>query len=91
MLIHGVSLGTDPPSKPQPSNFFLSSQALKNLTSPPRQKTSTDHSNTLHMFNKNTYTDFRTAHKNILTPTYVIQVRQQNQNITKLNINWLFD
>ena len=38
-LIHSVSLGTDPPGKPQPSNFFCPPQVLKNLISPPgRQK-----------------------------------------------------
>ena len=42
------------------------------------------------MFNNNAYTDFRTACKYILIPSYVIQVIEQNQNVTKLNINWLF-
>ena len=32
-----------------------------------------------------TYTDFRKANKHILIPSYVIQVIQQNQYITKLN------
>ena len=50
-----------PPSKPQTSNF-LSPQALKNLASPPGQTKSSDNSNTLHMFNNNTFTDFRIAY-----------------------------
>ena len=41
------------------------------------------------MFN-NTYIDSRTASKYMLILSYVIQVIKQNQNITKLNINWLF-
>ena len=46
------------PCKPQPSNLFCppppptTPQALKNLTSPPRQTKSPDNSNVLHMFNK---------------------------------------
>ena len=44
----------------------------------------------LHMFHNNTYTDFRTAYKHVLIPSYFIQVIQQNQNVTKLNINCLF-
>ena len=43
----------------------------------------------LHMFNNNAYSDFRTAYKHVLIPGYVIRVIWQNQNITKLNINWL--
>ena len=31
-------------------------------------------SNMLHIFNNNTYTDFRTANKHVLIPSYVIQV-----------------
>ena len=42
------------------------------------------------MFNNNTYTDFRTACQHILIPSYIIQVIYQNQNVTILNINWLF-
>ena len=44
----------------------------------------------LHMFNNNTYNDFRTTWKHILIPSYIIQVIHQNQNVRKLNINWLF-
>ena len=39
------------------------------------------------MFNNNIYTDFRTAYKHILIPSYVIWVIWQNQNVTELNIN----
>ena len=60
-----------PPSKPQPSNFFVP-QALKNLISPPRETKSLDNSNMLHMFNNNTYTDFRTAYKHVLIPSYIV-------------------
>ena len=49
--IHSASLGTDTPSKPQPSNF-LSPQALKNITSPPGQTKNHNNSNMLHMCNK---------------------------------------
>ena len=63
-------------------------QALRNLKSPPRQTKSPDNS-VLHMFKNNTYSDFRPAYKNILIPSCVIQVKK-NQNVTELNINWLF-
>ena len=49
-------------------------QKLKNLISRPRQTKTPDNSNVLHMFNNNTYTDFRTAYKYILIPSYFIQV-----------------
>ena len=39
----------------------------------------------LHMFNNNTYTDFRIANKRILIPSYVVRVILQKQNVTKLN------
>ena len=42
------------------------------------------------MFNDNTYTDSRTAFKHVLIPRYAIQAIQQSQNVTKLNIHWLF-
>ena len=40
LLYHSVSLGTEPPSKPQPKNFFCPPQVLKNVTGlpPGRQK-----------------------------------------------------
>ena len=48
---YSVSLGTDLPSKPQPSYSFCSTRHTK----------SPDNSNILLMFNNNTYTDFGTA------------------------------
>ena len=51
---------------------------------------SPDNSHLLLMFNNNTHIDFRTAWKYVLIPSYFIQVIEQNQNVTKLNINWLF-
>ena len=66
-----------PPIKPEPSNFFYPPpplQAMKNLSIPPRQTKLPDNSNVLHMFNNNTFTDFRTAYKYVLIPSYVIQV-----------------
>ena len=59
---HSVSLGTDPPSKLQPSNFFC----------PPRQTKSLDNSSMLLIFNNKTYTDFRTAYKHVLIPSWFI-------------------
>ena len=47
---------------------------MKNLISPPRQTKSPDNSYVLHTFNNNTYTDFRTAYKHVLIPSYIIQV-----------------
>ena len=73
---HGVSLGTDSPlpSTPPPppikqtttQQFLLSPEVLKILTSPPSQTKSLDNSNTLIMFNNNTYTNFKTAYKYML-------------------------
>ena len=65
-LLYGVSLST--------GNFFRHPQALKNLTSLSRQTKSTDGYNMLHMFNNNTHSDFRTAKKHVLTPSYFIRV-----------------
>ena len=69
-----VSLGTDPSYKTRIQQFFLSSQAMKNLASLPGQTKSLDNFNVLYMFNNNTFTDFRTAYKDVLIPSYVIQV-----------------
>ena len=69
---NSANLGTDPPSKSKPSNFFVWPQALKNLASPPRQTKSPDDSNMLHMFNNSTYTDFKTVYKHFLIPSYII-------------------
>ena len=60
--------------KSQSNIFFLSTQALNNLKSPPSQTKDHDNSNILHMFNNNSYTDFTTLYKHILIPGYVIQV-----------------
>ena len=46
--------------------FLLSLQTLKILTSPSRQTKSSDNSNTLNMFNNDTYTNFKTAYKHML-------------------------
>ena len=62
--MHNVSLGTDPPGKLQSSIFFF----------PSRQAKIPDNCNVLYMFNNNTYTDFRTAYKHVLIPSYVIQM-----------------
>ena len=55
---HSVSLGTDPSSKLQPSNFFCATEKRK---SPPSRQNSYDHFNKLHMFNSNIFSDFRTV------------------------------
>ena len=52
--------------------IFSVPQALKNLKSLPRQTKSPNNSNVLHMFNNNTYTDFRTAYRHVLIPSYNI-------------------
>ena len=62
--MHSVSLGTDPTPSKLPG-YEKSS---------PKQTKSPDNSNMLHMFNNNTYTDFRTASKHVLIPSYVIGV-----------------
>ena len=52
--------------------IFSVPQALKNLKSLPTQTKSPNNSNVLHMFNNNTYTDFRTAYRHVLIPSYII-------------------
>ena len=54
--------------------LFLSLQGQKTLTSLPRHTKSPGNCSMLHMFNNNTYTDFRIANKRILIPSYVIRV-----------------
>ena len=66
MLSHSISLGTDSPLANNNPAIFESPLALKYLANPP------DNSNVLHMFNNNTYTDFRTDHKHFLIPSYII-------------------
>ena len=51
------------------------------------QAESPDNSIIFHMFNNNTYTDFKTAYKHILILSYVINRTRMSK---KLN-NWLFD
>ena len=65
---HSVSLVTEspPPKQKTTQQFLLSSQALKILTNAPRQTKSLDNSNTLNMFNKNTYANFKTAYTHML-------------------------
>ena len=70
---HSVSLGADPPSKTQPINFFCPPRPKK-INQPPQVDKSLDNSNMLLMFNSNTYNDSRTVNKDILIPSYVIQV-----------------
>ena len=72
------------------SSILLSAKPLKNLKSSPRQAENPDNSSMLYIFNNNTFTDFRAAYKHVLIPSYVIQLIQKNQSVTKLNINWLF-
>ena len=62
-----------PKKKPQPGNFSVP-PCTEILSESPRQTKTPDNSNMLHMFNNNTYTDFRTAHKHVLIPSYVIRV-----------------
>ena len=81
---YSVSLGADSP-KQIVNQHFLSH--LKNEKALPRQTKRSDKSNLWLMFSNNVYTDFIAASKHILIPSYNIQ---QNQNVTKLNINCFF-
>ena len=72
-----------------PAIFYVP-RGTENLISCSRQMKSPDNSHLLLMFNNNTHVDFRTAWKHVLIPSYFIQVIEQDQNVTKLNINWLF-
>ena len=63
---HSLSLGTDPPPANQNPAISSVPQSLKILTSPPRQTKSPDNSNTLNMFNNNTYTNFKRTYKHML-------------------------
>ena len=78
-----------PLSKPQTSIFF-SPPSTEEMNKTPQADKMPDNSNMLHMFNNNIFTDFRTAYKHILIPSYIIRLIYQNQNVTKLNINWSF-
>ena len=57
--------------KARPSNLYVPPGTEK-LNKSPRQTISSDYSSMLHMFNNNIYTDFRTAYKHVLIPSYVI-------------------
>ena len=63
--VHSVNLGTDPSLANHNPAISSVPQALENLLSPPRQTKSPDNSNVLHVFNNNTYTNFRNALKAI--------------------------
>ena len=70
---HSVSLSTDFSQANHNPAIFLSPQALKNLKIP-SDRQSPDHSNMLHLFNNYMYTDFTTAYKYFLIPSYLIRV-----------------
>ena len=79
-----VSLGTDPPSKPQPSYFFYPPDIDKLTKShPPKQTKSPQNSNMLHMFNNNIYTDIKTAYKHDLIPSYFSDLTELKYHKTK--------
>ena len=59
-IVSAWVLNPSPPATSQ--QFLLSPQALKILASPPRQTKCPDNSNTLNMFNNNTYTNFKAAY-----------------------------
>ena len=42
------------------------------ISGPPQTDKNPDNSNLLHMFNNNTYTDFGTAFKHVLIPSYYL-------------------
>ena len=69
--VDSVNLGTDPSLVNHNPAISYVPQALENLLSPPRQTKSPDNSNVLHVFNNNTYTNFRNAYKHILIPSYI--------------------
>ena len=59
---HSVSLGTDLLlEQTTTQQFFLSPKALKIVISSPRQTKTPDNSNTLNMFDSNTYTKFQSS------------------------------
>ena len=86
---HSITPLTDPPlANHNPAIFPVLPHTEKRNKSP-RQTKSSDNASILHMFNNDTYTDFIIAYKHILIPSYVIQVIEPNQNVTKLNIGCL--
>ena len=62
---HSISLGADPPGKPQPYNSSVATVTEK-LNKSPRQTKSPDNFNTLNMFKNSTYTKFKTIFKHML-------------------------
>ena len=69
--VHSVSLGIDHPLENHNPVTISVPQGTENL---PRKTKSPDNSNMLYVFHNDTYTDFRTANKRILIPSYVIRV-----------------
>ena len=86
--VHSVNLGTD--LSLANHNPAISSspppETLENFLSPSRQTKSPDSSNVLHVFNNNTYTNFKNAYKHILIPSYIIWFNRtkMSQNLTLL-------
>ena len=71
--MHSTSLRTDPSLQTTTQQFFLfrtPSLRHRKTTIPLRQTKTPDNSNMLHMFNNNTYSDFRTACNYVLIPSY---------------------
>ena len=62
---YSLTLDTDTPSKPQPSNFFCPTRYWKTKQVPPPSR---------HVFNNNTYVDFSIDYKHITIPSYAIQM-----------------
>ena len=87
-MIHSVSLGTDPLLTNHNPVISSPSQALKVLTSPPGQTKSLDNSNTLKMFNNNTYTNFKTAETRLYINEILSPMNESNSfNCRKLKRN----
>ena len=64
-----------PQANHNPAIFFAPPRHRETQQIPPsRQKKSPDNWNMLHMFNNNTYLDFRIANKHVLVPIYVNRV-----------------
>ena len=76
LIKHSVSLGTVPllpiPLANHNQAIFSDFPDTEKITSPSRQTETPDNLNMLHMFNNNTYTDFRTAYKGVIIPSYGI-------------------
>ena len=69
--VHSVNLGTDPfLANHNPAISSVLAGTGKVIKSTEADK-SPDNSNVLHVFNNNTYTNFRNAHKHILIPSCI--------------------